>query len=73
MAVGDALVFPGFLTPALTQLCFQSHRLLFSHYLAEVRGENMLERKITATGYRTHNLQVMSPTGSPLSHPDGAP
>ena len=33
MAVGDAYVFPGFLTPVLTQLFFpkQSHRLLFSH------------------------------------------
>ena len=41
MAVGDAHVFPGFLlTPVLTQLSFQNHRLLFSHALAEVRGEN---------------------------------
>ena len=35
MAVGDAHVFPGFLTPALTQLSFQSYRLLFSHASAE--------------------------------------
>ena len=40
MAVGDANVFPGFLTPVLKQLSFQSHRLLFSHASAEVRGEN---------------------------------
>ena len=33
-------VFPGFLKPVLTQLSFQSHRLLFSHASAEVRGEN---------------------------------
>ena len=39
MAVGDAHVFPGFLTPVLTQLTFQSHQLLFSHASAEVRGE----------------------------------
>ena len=39
MAVGDAHVFPSFLAPALTQVSFQSHRLLFSH-ASEVRGEN---------------------------------
>ena len=38
MAVGDAHMFPGFLTLVLF---LQSHRLLFSHALAEVRGENM--------------------------------
>ena len=31
MAVGDAHMFPGFLTSKLRQLSFQSHRLLFSH------------------------------------------
>ena len=39
--VGDIHVFHGFLTPVLTQLFFQSHRLLFIHASAEVRGENM--------------------------------
>ena len=68
MAVGDAYVFPGFLTPALTQLSFQSHRRLFSHAPAEVRGENTPERKVASTGDRTHNHQVMTPTRSPLSH-----
>ena len=29
MAVGDAHVFPGFLTPVLTQPSFKSHQLLF--------------------------------------------
>ena len=72
MAVGDAHVFPGFLTPVLTQLSFQSHRLLFSHASAEVRGENTLERKFASTGDRTHNHHVMSPTRSPLSHRGGA-
>ena len=61
MAVGDAHVFPGFLTPVLTQLSFLSYRLLFSHASAEVRGENTLERKFASAGYRTHNHQVMSP------------
>ena len=72
MVVGDAHVFPGFLTPVPTQLSFQSHQLLFSHASAEVRGENMPERKFASTGYETHNHQVMSATHSPLSHPGGA-
>ena len=38
MTVGDVHWFPGFLTPVLTQLSFQSHRLLFSHASAELRG-----------------------------------
>ena len=45
MAAGEAYVFPGFLTPVLRQLSFQSHQLLFSHASAEVRGENTPERK----------------------------
>ena len=51
MEVGDAHVFNGFLTQVLTQLSFQSHQLLFSHASAEVRGENMPERKFASTGY----------------------
>ena len=62
MTVGDAHVFPGFLTPVLTPISFQSHRLLFSHASAEVRGENMPERNFPSTGSRTHIHQVMSPT-----------
>ena len=65
MAVGDANVFPGFLTAVLTQLSFQSHRLLFSHASAEVSGENTPERQFAST-------QVMSPTRSQLAHPGGA-
>ena len=72
MAVGDAHVFPGFLTPVLTRLSFQNHGLLFSHALAEVRGKNTPERrKFASTGYRTRNHQVTSPTRSPVSHPGG--
>ena len=44
MAVSDAHVFSGFLTPGLTQLSFQSHRQLFSHALG-VRDENISERE----------------------------
>ena len=62
MAVGDAPVFPGFLTPVLTQISFKSHRLLFAHASAEVRGENTPERNFASTGYETYNHQVMSPT-----------
>ena len=71
MAVGDAYVFPGFLTPVLTQLFFPKPSTVFSHASAEVRGENAPERKVASTGDRTHNHQVMSPTHSPLSHLDG--
>ena len=69
---GDTHVFPGFLTPVLTQLSFQSHRLLFLPASAELRGENTPERKFASTGSLTHNHQVMSPTRSPLSHAGGA-
>ena len=69
MAVGDAHVFPGFLTPVLTQISFQSHRLLFSHASEEVRGENTPERNFASTESEAHNHYVMSPTRSPLSHP----
>ena len=72
MVVGDAHVFHGFLTPVLTQISFQSHRLLFSHASAEVRGENTLERNFSSIWSRTHNHRVMSPTRSPLNHQGGA-
>ena len=55
MAVGEAHVFPGYLTPVLTQTSFQSHRLLFSHASAEVRDENTQERNSASNGTRTHN------------------
>ena len=51
MAIIDAQVFPGFLTPLLAQLSLQSHRLLSSHASAEMRGENSPERKFVSTGY----------------------
>ena len=67
MAVGEAHVFPGFLTAVLKQIFIQSHRLLFSHASAEVRGENTLERNFASCGSLTLNHQVMSPTRSPLT------
>ena len=45
MEVGDAHVFLGFLTPVLTQLSFQSQRLLISHASAKVREEITSEKK----------------------------
>ena len=48
-------IFPGFCIPALTQITFQSYRLLFSHASAEVGGENTPERNVAATGSRTRN------------------
>ena len=68
MAVSDAYVFPGFLTPVLTQLFFPKPPTTY----AEVRDENTPERKVASTGDRTHNHHVMSPTRSPLSHPGRA-
>ena len=72
MAVGEAHVFPGFLTPVLSQLSLQSHRLLFSHASADVRGKNTPERKFASTGYRTHNQQVMS-SKHLVTEPPGGP
>ena len=71
MAVGDAHVFPGFLTPVLTQLFFPKPPTAF-HASTEVRGENTPERKLASTGNQTHNHEVMSPTLSPLNHPSEA-
>ena len=68
MAVSDAYVFPGFLTPVLTLLFFQSHGPLFSHALAEARGKKTWERQFASTVLRTHKHQVMSQTCSPLSY-----
>ena len=72
MAVGDAHMFSGFLTPVLTQLSFQCHRLLSSQASAEVRVENTPERKFASARDRTRNHQFMSPTRSQLSHPGGS-
>ena len=52
MAVGDEHVFPGFLTPVLTQFSFQSHQLLFSHASVEVRGENTPKENSPLTGIK---------------------
>ena len=66
------MCFLAFSHQYLHNFSFQSHRLLFSHALAEVRGENTPERKFASTGSRTHNHQAMCPVLSPLNHPGGA-
>ena len=61
-----------FPTPALAQISFRSHRLLFSHASAEVRGKNTPVRKFASTGrIRTHSHQVMCPTRLSLTYPGG--
>ena len=71
MAIGGAHMFLGSLTPVLTQITFQSHRLLFAQASAEVRGEKTSERNFTSTGSQTGNHQVMSLTPSLMSHTGG--
>ena len=68
----DFSTLDGWLVVLGFNFSFQSHRLLFSHASAEVRGEDLPERKVASTGDRTHNHQVMNPTPSPLSHPGWA-
>ena len=65
MAVGDANVFPGLLTPVLTQLFFPKPQTTF--HTCFDRGER--REKGYRTGYRTHNHLVMSPTRSQLTGP----
>ena len=73
MAVGNAHVFPGFLTPVLTQLFFpKSPTTFLTCFWRGERQKNTPEGKFASTGYRTHNHQVMSPTRSLLSHPGEA-
>ena len=73
MAVGDANVFLGFLTPVLKQLFFPKPPTTFlTCFCRGERRKNRPERKVASTGDQTHNHQVMSSTRSPLSHPGGA-
>ena len=46
MAVGDTYVFPGFLTPVLTLLSFQSHRLLSSHEFSKSERHTYARKKV---------------------------
>ena len=73
MAVGDAYVFPGFLTPVLTQLFSPKPPTTFLTCLCRGERQKYAVKKVGLNrGDRTHNHQDMSPTRSPLSHPSGA-
>ena len=62
MAVGDAHVFPGFLTPVLTQLFFPKPPTTFLTYFCRDERRKYAGRKFALTGDRTHSHQVMSQT-----------
>ena len=72
MVVGDAYVFPGFLTPVLTQLFFLKPLTTFLTCFCRGERRKYAGKKVASTGDRTHNHQVISPTCSPLSHLGGA-
>ena len=71
IAVGDAHLFPGFLTPVLTQLFFPKPPTTFLSCFCRGERRKPPERKFTSTGDRTNNHQVMGSTRSPLNHPGG--
>ena len=71
MAVGEAHVFTGFLTPALTRIFFPKPPTTFLSCFCRGQRRKYAGRKFASTGDRTHNHQVMSPTRSPLSHLGG--
>ena len=72
MAVDDAYVFPGFLTPVLTQLFFPKPPTTFLTFFYRGERRKYAGKKVVSTGDRTRNHQVMDPTRSPLSHLGGA-
>ena len=71
MAVGDAYVFPGFLTPVLTQLFFQKPPTTFLTYFC--RGERRKYAGKKSRLYRGSNSQPPGHESDTLtSHPGGA-
>ena len=62
MAVGDAHVFPGFLTPVLKQLSFQSHRLLFLTCFCRGERQKYTRKKVP--------LNLGSNSRPPVHEPD---
>ena len=70
MVVGDSHAFPSFLTPALTQLSFQSHRLFFSRFSGgreKNAGKKVCLNRISDSQPPGHESLC-----SPLSHPGRA-
>ena len=69
--VGDANVFPGFLTPVLTQLFSPKPQDNFLTCFCRGERRKYAERKVASIRDQTHNHQLMSPTCSSLSYPGG--
>ena len=69
MAVGNAYMFPGFLTPVLTQLFFPKPPTTFLTCFCRGERQKYARKKSRLNWDRTHNHQVTSPTHTPLSHP----
>ena len=61
-------MFPGFLTPVLTQLFFPKPPTTFLTCFCRDDRRKYAGKKSRLNRDRTHNHQVMSPTRSPLSH-----
>ena len=73
MADGDAYVFPGFLTPVLTQLFFPKPSTTFLTCFCRSERQKYAGKKSCLN--RGSNSQLPGhpgPTRSPLSHPGGA-
>ena len=68
MVVGDAHVFPCFLTPVLTQLLFPKPPTTFLTCFCRGERQKYAWKKVCLNRDQTHNHQVMSLTRSPLSH-----
>ena len=73
MAVVDAYVFPGFLTPVLEQLFFPKPPTTFLTCFCRGKRRKYASKKVRLNGDQTHNHQVISLTRSPLNHTGGAP
>ena len=72
MAVGDAYVFPGFLTPALTLLLFPKPPTTFLTCFCRGKRRKYARKKSCLNRDQTHNHRVISPTNSPVSQPGRA-
>ena len=64
-------VFPGFLTPALTQLFFAKPPTTFLTCFCKGERQKYARKKVCLNRDQTHNHMVMSLTRLLLSHPAG--
>ena len=82
MAVGDAYVFPGFLTPVITQLFFPKPPTTFLTCFCRGERQKCAEKKVRLNQglnsqppdheSETLTTEIMSLKRSPLSHPGRA-